>query len=218
VSLSRTSAIIACLAALGLVPGAVATAASQQTVAKAVTCKSVARPAPQTEKRSRPKHLLDPSKHYDVVLETNCGSIQIRLDVHHSPQTTASFVSLVRSRFFDHTIFHRIVPGFVIQGGDPTQKGSGWPGYVTLDRPPSDTRYTEYTVAMAKAQTEPPGEAGSQFFVVTGADPGLHPDFALLGKVYVGRNVVDAIGKLGNRKTEKPTRVVEIERATVKVS
>ena len=195
-----------------------ALATLQQSVAKAGGCAQVARPAPRTETRKPPKQALDAGKHYDVTLVTNCGSFRIRLDVRRSPHTTASFVSLVRSHYFDRTIFHRIVPGFVIQGGDPTQRGAGGPGYSTVDRPPANTQYSEYTVAMAKAQLEAPGTSGSQFFVVTGPAVQLSPDYALLGKVYVGRKVVDAIGKLGNPQTERPTRVIEIVRATVEVS
>ena len=176
------------------------------------------RPAPRTETRKPPKQALDASRHYDVTLATNCGSFTIRLDVRHSPHTTASFVALARSHYFDRTIFHRIVPGFVIQGGDPTQSGTSGPGYSTVDRPPVSARYRPYTVAMAKTQLEAPGTSGSQFFVVTGPGVQLPPDYALLGTVYVGRKAVDAIGKLGNPQTERPTRVVEIERATVKVS
>ena len=93
----------------------------------------------------------------------------IRLAVKTSPATTASFVSLARKGYFDHTIFHRIVPGFVIQGGDPTATGAGGPGYTTVDRPPSSTRYTLGVAAMAKARHQPAGAGGSQFFVVTAA-------------------------------------------------
>jgi peptidyl-prolyl cis-trans isomerase B (cyclophilin B) len=214
VSLSRTTPIIACF--LALAPGS-AMATLQQSAADAGGCARAARPAPRKETRKPPKQALDSGKHYDVTLVTNCGSFTIRLDVRHSPHTTASFVSLVRSHYFDRTIFHRIVPGFVIQGGDPTQTGTSGPGYSTVDRPPTSTRYAEYTVAMAKTQLEAPGTSGSQFFVVTGPAVQLPPDYALLGKVYVGRKVVDAIGKLGNPQTELPTQVIEIVRATVEI-
>jgi cyclophilin family peptidyl-prolyl cis-trans isomerase len=213
VSFSRTTPIIACVLALAACLGL------QQSVAEAAPgCATVKLPAPRTESRKPPTQRLDPRKRYDVTLQTSCGSFTIRLDVRHSPRTAASFAALARSRYFDRTIFHRIVPGFVIQGGDPTQSGGGTPGYSTVDRPPLDARYAKYTVAMAKTQAEPPGTAGSQFFVVTGPDVGLPPDYALLGTVYVGRKVVDAIGKLGDPQTEQPTRVVEILRTTVKVS
>ena len=90
-------------------------------------------------------------------------------------------VSLARAGFFKKTIFHRIVPDFVIQGGDPTGKGTGGPGYKTVDKPPPGTKYTRGVVAMAKTQQEKPGTAGSQFYVVTGADAGLPPDYAVIG-------------------------------------
>lgn len=93
-----------------------------------------------------------------------------------APHITASIVSLVKAGFFDMTVFHRIVPGFVIQGGDPTATGTGGPGYSVTDTPPKDLRYKLGLVAMAKTQTEAPGTSGSQFFVVTGQDVGLHPD------------------------------------------
>jgi cyclophilin family peptidyl-prolyl cis-trans isomerase len=209
----RTTAIIACLLALAAGP---ASARLQRSAAKGSGCASVARPKPQQESRKPPTQKLDPRKHYDVTLRTNCGSFTIRLDVRHSPHTTASFVSLVRSHYFDRTVFHRIVPGFVIQGGDPTGTGGGGPGYETVDRPPSTTRYTEYTVAMAKTQTEAPGTAGSQFFVVTGKDVGLPPIYAVLGRVTSGMAVVKRIGVLGDA-SEQPTRVVEIVKATLHV-
>jgi cyclophilin family peptidyl-prolyl cis-trans isomerase len=180
-------------------------------------CIFLTQPKPAQRSAPKPTAALDPAKTYDVVLQTNCGSFTIRLAVKTSPQTTASFVSLVKRGFFDHTVFHRIVPGFVIQGGDPTASGSGGPGYETVDRPPSSTRYTFGLVAMAKTQTEPAGTAGSQFFVVTAKDAQLPPDYAVLGTVTKGLGVVRRIGKLGDATTEEPTEVVEIEKATVHV-
>ena len=150
-------------------------------------------------------------------IETNCGSFTIRLAVKTSPSTTASFVSLAQKHFFDGTVFHRIVPGFVIQGGDPTGTGQGGPGYQTVDKPPTSTRYTLGVVAMAKTQTEAAGTSGSQFFVVTGQDAQLPPDYALLGKVTSGNDVVSRIGQLGDPSTQQPTETVEIEHATVSV-
>ncbi len=78
-------------------------------------------------------------------------------------------------------MFHRIVPGFVIQGGDPTQSGNGGPGYSTVDTPAQDTTYTQGVVAMGKTASEASGTAGSQFFVVTAQDAGLPPDYAVVG-------------------------------------
>jgi len=150
-----------------------------------------------------------------VTLKTTEGTFAFTLDTEDSPHTCRSFVALVKQGFFDGTIFHRVVPGFVIQGGDPTGTGTGGPGYTTRDVPPADAKYTRGVVAMAKAADEPPGTAGSQFFVVTGADAQLPPEYALLGKVTSGLDVVEKIGRLGDPATEQPTKRVVIEKATL---
>jgi peptidyl-prolyl cis-trans isomerase B (cyclophilin B) len=159
--------------------------------------------------------LLDKSKAYTVNVLTNLGSFEVRLDVGDSPCTTSSFAALVRKRFFDGTRFHRIVPGFVIQGGDPTATGTGGPGYSVRDVPPRNSLYTEGVVAMAKSPAEPSGTSGSQFFVVTAVNAGLPPEYAILGVVTKGLKVVRKIGKLGNPVTEKPTRRVVVLRMVV---
>ena len=148
-------------------------------------------------------------------MTTNCGTFAFALDVKDSPRTTASFAALARARYFDGTIFHRIVPGFVIQGGDPTQTGGGGPGYATIDRPPRTTRYVRGVVAMAKTGTDPAGTSGSQFFVVTAPDARLPPDYALLGRVVEGLPIVLKIGKLGDPATEKPKQPIVISRIRV---
>jgi len=102
----------------------------------------------------------------------------------------------------------------VIQGGDPTQSGSGGPGYSTVDVPPSDATYTKGTVAMAKSGVEAPGTAGSQFFVVTADDAGLPPEFAIVGKVTDGIDTVERIGALGVADGP-PSQPVVISRVTV---
>jgi peptidyl-prolyl cis-trans isomerase B (cyclophilin B) len=159
--------------------------------------------------------LLDKSKTYTVDVLTNYGRFDIRLDVGVSPCTTSSFAALVRKRFFDGTRIHRIVPGFVIQGGDPTGTGKGGPGYTVRDVPPANATYTKGVVAMAKAAAEPSGTSGSQFFVVTGADIGLPPQYAILGAVTKGLRVVERIDKLGNPANERPTRKVVVQRMIV---
>ena len=159
--------------------------------------------------------LLDGSKTTTVGVLTNFGRFDIRLDVKDSPCTTSSFAALVRKGFFDGTHFHRIVPGFVIQGGDPTGTGKGGPGYTVRDVPPADATYTKGVVAMAKTGAEPSGTSGSQFFVVTAADAGLPPQYAILGTITKGLRVVDRIGKLGNPATERPTGKVVIQRMIV---
>lgn len=188
-----------------------------QTTTGSSGCTGVTAPAGTQRTEPKPAAALDPSKTYDVTLHTNCGSFTFRLAVATSPATTASFVSLARKGYFDKTVFHRIVPGFVIQGGDPTDTGTSGPGYTTVDRPPASTTYTHGLVAMAKTQAEAAGTSGSQFFVVTGKDAQLPPEYAVLGTVTKGLGVVKRIGKLGDATTEQPTEVVEIEKATVHV-
>jgi len=180
-------------------------------------CTQVDAPAPREDGgATEPKERLDPEKTYELVFKTNCGSFTITLDLDSAPATAASLVSLAKAGFFDNTIFHRIVPGFVIQGGDPTQTGTGGPGYQTVDPPAADAKYTSGVVAMAKTGAEPAGTSGSQFFVVTGADVGLPPDYAVVGKVTEGMETVDRIGKLGDPTTEQPTQAVVIESVTVR--
>ena len=150
----------------------------------------------------------------DAVMKTSEGSFTIRLNVADAPNAVASFEQLARDGFYDGLTFHRIVPGFVIQGGDPQGDGTGGPGYTTVDTPPQDTQYVKGVVAMAKRQDEAAGTAGSQFFVVTGANVGLPPDYAVLGKVTDGMAVVEKIDKLGG-PDEQPTEKVTIESVTI---
>ena len=179
-------------------------------------CKQVDKPAAKANGGQKaPDKPLGPNEHPELVFTTNCGSFTVRLDPKLAPNTGASLVKLATSGFYDDTIFHRIVPGFVIQGGDPTQTGSGGPGYKTVDKPPADARYTKGVVAMAKTGAEPAGTSGSQFFVVTPADSGLPPDYAIVGKVVDGLDVVERIGKLGDAN-QQPTQNVVISKVTVK--
>ena len=190
------------------------TASTAETTAAG--CTDVAAPAAREDgSATAPKERLDPEKTYNLVFKTNCGSFTVTLDLATAPATGTSLVALAKSGFYDDTIFHRIVPGFVIQGGDPTQSGSGGAGYQTVDAPPTDASYTKGVVAMAKTGSEPAGTAGSQFFVVTGADIGLPAEYAIVGNVTSGIDVVERIGELGDPATEQPTRPVVIESVTV---
>lgn len=133
-----------------------------------------------------------------AVVETTCGSFEITLDTQNDPKTTASFEYLANNGVFDGTAFHRIVPGFVIQGGDPSGDGTGGPGYTVVEKPAGDAQYTKGVVAMAKSPAEPPGASGSQFFVVTAADAGLPADYAIVGEVTSGLDVVQTIEGYGD--------------------
>lgn len=178
-------------------------------------CEDVTAPAPREDGgATAPTERLDPERTWKLTFDTSCGTFVVTLDLESAPATAASLVSLAKAGFYDDTIFHRIVPGFVIQGGDPTQSGAGGPGYSTVDRPPSDAAYVKGVVAMAKTQAEPAGTSGSQFFVVTGDDIGLPPDYAIVGKVTDGLDVVERIGALGDPSTEQPLRPVVVRSVT----
>jgi peptidyl-prolyl cis-trans isomerase B (cyclophilin B) len=160
---------------------------------------------------------LEEDKTYMVAVQTNKGDFSFALSTDISPCTTASFVGLAQKGFFDGLKFHRIVPGFVIQGGDPKGDGTGGPGYSTIDKPPADTTYDKGVVAMAKTGNEPAGTSGSQYFVVSADGVQLPPDYAVLGKVTDGMDVVEKIGRLGdaNDPTGAPTERVVMEKVEV---
>ena len=190
------------------------TASTGTAPAETAGCRRVEEPEPREDGgRKRPKLKLEQGAAYTAVMKTSCGTLQIRLATSRAPKTTASFVALARDDFFDGLLFHRVVPGFVAQGGDPTGTGNGGPGYKVVEAPPSNLRYTRGVVAMAKTELEKPGTSGSQFFVVTGPGGGdLPPDYALLGKVEGGGEVLDRLDQVPNDPADnRPTSPVVIE-------
>ncbi|HEX4689038.1 MAG TPA: peptidylprolyl isomerase [Solirubrobacteraceae bacterium] len=217
--------LLACAAAVGLAgcggssddSGGSATPAKTAPAGLPAGCKQVAQPRPKpAQKLPRPKLTLSPSKTYVATIATSCGSFDITLDVKDSPKTSASFASLAGKRFYDGTSFHRIVPGFVIQGGDPKGDGSGGPGYKVVEAPPRNVKYTPGVVAMAKTQFEASGTSGSQFFVVTGTKYQFAPEYALLGKVSGGQATVDRIAAVhANPRSGTPVSPVVIDSVRV---
>jgi peptidyl-prolyl cis-trans isomerase B (cyclophilin B) len=193
-----------------LIPGRTATAAAlaalllagcgggggeSTTAGLPAGCSKVpAPPAKQLNLAAPHRRLTGPAT---ATVETSCGSFVITLATSEAPKTTSSFAYLARQGAYDDTLFHRIVPGFVVQGGDPTGTGSGGPGYFVDEPPPRNLSYLRGVVAMAKSPVEPPGRSGSQFFVVTEPDAGLTPDYALVGRVTSGFDVVQRIEQLG---------------------
>jgi peptidyl-prolyl cis-trans isomerase B (cyclophilin B) len=175
-------------------------------------CSQVAAPPPKRVQLSAPRSSLSGPARARVM--TSCGTFTISLDTARAPKTASSFAYLARRGLYDDTLFHRIIPGFVVQGGDPTGSGTGGPGYTVDEPPPRDLSYTRGVVAMAKSPVEPPGRSGSQFFVVTAADAGLTPDYALVGRVTRGFNVVQRIEQLGSASGRPRARVV-IRRVTI---
>jgi peptidyl-prolyl cis-trans isomerase B (cyclophilin B) len=175
-------------------------------------CSQVSEPPPKQVQLSRPTTTLQGPA--TATVETSCGSFEISLDTERAPKTTSSFANLTRQGVYDNTPFHRIVPGFVIQGGDPTGSGTGGPGYFVDEPPPRNLSYTQGVIAMAKTAAEPPGRSGSQFFVATQPDAGLTPDYALIGRVSSGFDVVQRIEQLGTA-SGTPRAPVVIRRVTI---
>ncbi len=176
-----------------------------------------ATPVTKDEKLAKPApgSVVEQGETASVRIETTEGDFTISLDTESWPVTANNFAYLTEDGFYDGLGFHRIVPEFVIQGGDPTGSGSGGPGYSIVETPPQDTKYPIGTVAMAKTGAEAPGTSGSQFFIVTGAQGAtLTPDYAVAGKVSEGLDIVTAIGELGSAD-QTPTRQVVIEKATL---
>ena len=186
--------------------------------ATAAACDAVETPEPKGEgDLAEPKARLARSKTYVATVSTNCGDFEITLDARQAPRTGGSFKALADDGFYDGTTFHRIVAGFVIQGGDPKGDGTGGPGYSVVEAPPPDLSYTKGVVAMAKTGAEADGTSGSQFFVVTAEDAQLPPQYALLGEVTSGQEVVDKIGVVEtDPATEAPIKPVVI--SSVKVT
>jgi peptidyl-prolyl cis-trans isomerase B (cyclophilin B) len=171
------------------------------TTAGVTECQDVEAPeARDPGSNDLPAETLDESLTHTLTFDTSCGTFVVTLDPESARETTASLYALAEAGYFDDTIFHRVVPGFVIQGGDPTQTGGGGPGYSTIDTPPADAAaYTKGIVAMAKSGAETPGTGGSQFFVVTSDSAAgvLTPDYAIVGEVTEGIDTVERIDALG---------------------
>jgi cyclophilin family peptidyl-prolyl cis-trans isomerase len=177
-------------------------------------CKEVEAPEPKTVSFKAPEQVLEPGEPATAVVTTSCGTFEIELDTERAPKTANSFAFLAEEGFYDDLTFHRIVPEFVIQGGDPEGTGTGGPGYSVDEKPPPNLSYTKGVVAMAKSEVEPPGRSGSQFYVVTAPATPLPPEYALVGKVTEGFDAVERIEKLGT-PSEKPKQPVVIEEVTI---
>ncbi|HEY1223526.1 MAG TPA: peptidylprolyl isomerase [Acidimicrobiales bacterium] len=176
----------------------------------------VPNPDGSSEKRQKfdaaPPMIIDPAKSYTATMVTSHGTLEIVLDPLAAPVTVNSFVYLARFHYYDGVIFHRIIPGFVLQGGDPGGTGTGGPGYRFDDELPKAGRYEVGSLAMANAG---PNTNGSQFFVISGPDGvRLPPLYALFGKVVKGLDVVATVNDLGT-SSGKPRERVVIESVTI---
>jgi peptidyl-prolyl cis-trans isomerase B (cyclophilin B) len=187
---------------------------SSSTEASAGGCREVEAPAPKKVGFKAPKEVLKKGEAATAVVKTSCGTFEIELDTGRAPETANSFAFLAEEGFYDDLTFHRVAPGFVIQGGDPEGTGTGGPGYTIDEEPPPNLSYTKGVVAMAKSSADPPGRSGSQFYVVTAPDAGLPPEYALVGEVSEGYDVVEKIEALGTPE-ETPKQTVLIEEMTI---
>ena len=145
-------------------------------------------------------------------MQTNKGTIELELYEGDAPETVANFTKLAGSGFYDGVIFHRVIPDFMIQGGDPTGTGSGGPGY-TFEDEINDHKVERAALAMANAG---PNTNGSQFFIVTtNAAPWLDGKHTVFGKVTQGMDVVDEISEVSRDSRDKPDEPVIIERVEI---
>ncbi|MGQ0521762.1 MAG: peptidylprolyl isomerase [Actinomycetota bacterium] len=160
-----------------------------------------------------PPMCIDPSRSYTAEMVTTKGTMVIALDPVAAPRTVNNFVVLARYHYFDGIHFHRVIPGFVLQGGDPEGSGRGGPGYRFDDELPKPGRYELGSLAMANAG---PNTNGSQFFVISGPDGmRLPPQYSLFGKVVKGLEVVSAIDAIGSPGAGTPREKVVIESVTI---
>ena len=163
-----------------------------------------------------PPMTIDPDKTYTAIVETSCGTMRMNLFAKQAPTTVNSFVSLARQGFFDGLIFHRVIKGFVIQGGDPEGTGSGGPGYQFKDELDNDLKYEVGSVAMANSG---PNTNGSQWFVVVGPQ-GVHlpKNYTIFGKVTQGIEAAHMIENLETDETDRPVQTAYIVKVTIEES
>src|SRR6476620_9845139 len=170
--------------------------------------------AERKQKFSEPPEMgIDPSKRYTATLDTSLGEIVIALDAINAPQTVNNFVSLAAHHYYDGVIFHRIINGFMCQGGDPTGTGRGGPGYRFEDELPRQGEYQIGSVAMANAG---PNTNGSQFFLVSGSSGvGLPPHYSLFGQIVKGLDVLDTMQRVKTGGGDRPVDDVVIKSVTI---
>ena len=157
-----------------------------------------------------PQLTIDPAHTYSATIDTSAGVMTAELFAAEAPKTVNNFVFLARDGYYEGVIFHRVIPGFMIQGGDPTGTGRGGPGY-RFDDEPVTRRYNRGILAMANAG---PNTNGSQFFVMH-ADYGLPPNYTIFGRLTGGENVLDAIATAPTGAQDRPTQPVTINKVTI---
>ena len=163
-----------------------------------------------------PEMGIDPSKRYTATLDTSLGTMVIALDAVKAPKTVNNFIFLALHHYYDGVIFHRIINGFMCQGGDPTGTGRGGPGYRFDDELPKPGQYEVGSVAMANAG---PNTNGSQFFIVSGrSGVQLPPQYSLFGKVVKGLEIVDEMQKVATDRSDRPHEDVVINSVSISIA
>ena len=163
--------------------------------------------------------VADPTKTYTATIDTNFGSISIELDSDNAPKAAGRFIELARAGFYDGLTWHRAVPDFVIQGGDPEGTGAGGSGNPPVVGETPTDGYPIGSLAAAKAGNEPAGSFDAQFFIVTGqAGTQLPPEYARFGKVTAGQDVAEEIEGLAPGGDGPPTKPATIEKITIRES
>ncbi len=163
--------------------------------------------------RAPPALTIDPKKQYRASIETSEGTMTAELFAGDAPNTVNNFAFLAGEGFYDGVIFHRVIRGFMIQGGDPTGTGTGGPGYRFKDEPVK-RKYTRGTLAMANAG---PDTNGSQIFIMH-ADYGLPPNYTIFGKLTGGDDILDRIATARTGANDRPQSPVTIQTVTVSES
>ena len=173
--------------------------------------------APKCQKFSEPPEMgIDPDKRYTATMSTSMGDLVIALDAVKAPATVNNFVFLALNHYYDGVIFHRIINGFMCQGGDPDGSGRGGPGYRFADELPKAGQYEIGSLAMANAG---PNTNGSQFFVISGkSGVQLPPQYSLFGKVVKGLEIVDAMQRVPTSGGDRPKTDVVINSVTISVA
>ena len=208
----RTSPLLLTLAALTLAGcGSSLTSDDSAATSDAATATDAAERT--TQFASPPPMCIDPAKKYTATMETDAGPMTLELDAAKAPKTVNNFVVLARYHYYDGVVFHRVIQGFMAQGGDPEGTGAGGPGYEFENELPKAGEYQVGSLAMANAG---PDTNGSQFFIVTGpAGTSLPPDYSLFGKLTAGEETLRTIEADGNAADGPPAKVHRITTVTI---
>lgn len=159
---------------------------------------------------SPPELTIDKNKRYTATIDTTAGIMKAQLFADEAPLAVNNFVFLARDKYYNNVIFHRVIPGFMVQGGDPTGTGTGGPGYRFEDEPVK-RKYLRGTLAMANAG---PNTNGSQFFIMH-ADYALPPNYTIFGKLVEGEAVVDSIANAERDANDRPKTPTSIRSITI---